>query len=201
MTEEEARRWIAERFGDDAYALVARFLDMVVAENAHQNLIAPSTVEHIWARHAVDSAQLIALAPAAGSWVDIGTGGGFPGMIVAILRGGETVLVEPRRRRAEFLIQSAALLGLNVRVCAVRVEAVRTKAAIMSARAVASVDKLLLAAGHCAASDTRWLLPRGQIAEGELADLQRRWAGTFHVEHSVTDPASSILVLDRVCRR
>lgn len=201
MTEGEARGWIEERFGSAACARVADFLRLVIAENLHQNLIAPSTLSQVWARHAVDSAQLIALGPPDGMWIDIGTGGGFPGMIAAILRPQETVLIEPRRRRADFLEQSAALLNINARVLASRVESVAMTGVVISARAVASVDKLLLAAGHCAVTDTRWLLPRGRMADRELAHVQQHWAGRFHVEQSVTDPASSILILDGVSRR
>ena len=98
MNEDQARDWAVERFGEDAAARIDWFLDRVVVENDQQNLISPSTIGTIWSRHAVDSAQLIPLADRAdGQWIDIGTGGGFPGMIVAIAWPGRVALSNPAR--------------------------------------------------------------------------------------------------------
>ena len=201
MTEDNAREWIAHRFGVVATDRLAAFLTMVVAENDAQNLIAPSTVAQIWSRHAMDSAQLVPMGQA-GLWIDIGTGGGFPGLVVAILRGDPMILVESRRRRAAFLDDCARLLNLrHVQIVSGKVESVTDVATTISARAVASVEKLLQIAAQCANRETRWLLPRGRLAEAELAELKRRWGGVFHVEQSLTDPASSILTIDGLTRR
>lgn len=198
MTEQEARDWIASRHGPAAEARVGAFLELLIAENQHQNLVAPSTIPMIWARHVVDSAQLARLGRP-GLWVDIGTGGGFPGMIVALLRPEPLLMVEPRARRAAFLAQCVAILGLiHARVVSAKVETVRDTAATISARAVAPVEKLLRMAAGCAKEGTRWLLPRGRLTAADLAFLQRNWRGAFHVEQSLTDPASSILVLEGV---
>ena len=206
MTEDDAKAWIAERFGAEATDRLAAFLDMVVAEAPHQNLIAPSTIPTIWDRHVVDSLQLVALAGAntgAKRWLDIGTGGGFPGMVVALVREGPIDLVEPRRRRADFLQLCVARLGLGgqVSVHASKVENATADAAIISARAVASLQNLLRSAAHCATKETRWLLPRGRFDEEELAALNQHWRFMFHVEQSVTNPESSIVVLDGVSAR
>lgn len=203
MTEDEGRDWIAARFGVAAVERIEHLLALVVAENSHQNLIAPSTVDAIWVRHAVDSAQLVGLASGDGLWLDVGTGGGFPGLVVALLRLGPVCLVEPRKRRAEFLSRCVVQLGLADRVSVVpsKVEAVHVKAAVISARAVGSIENLLLAAASCANANTRWLLPRGRSGSDVLITLRRDWTGMFHVEQSVTDAESSILVLDQVRRR
>jgi 16S rRNA (guanine527-N7)-methyltransferase len=203
MTEDEAKAWVAGRFGEHATGRVGAFLDMVVAEAPHQNLIAPSTIASIWARHAVDSLQLAGMAKEATSWIDIGTGGGFPGLVVAIVAPVRIVLVEPRRRRADFLGLCIAQLGLSDRVTveARKIETVVGTADIISARAVASVENLLHAAAHCATTGTRWLLPRGRLDEEELAALHKHWRFMFHVEQSVTNPESSIVVLDKVSAR
>ena len=154
----------------------------------------------------VDSLQLVALAGAESSakrWLDIGTGGGFPGMVVALVREGPVDLVEPRRRRADFLQLCVARLGLGgqVRVHASKVENATADAAIISARAVASLQNLLRGAAHCATKETRWLLPRGRLDEEELAALKQHWRFMFHVEQSATNPESSIVVLDGVSAR
>ncbi|HVF94607.1 MAG TPA: 16S rRNA (guanine(527)-N(7))-methyltransferase RsmG [Sphingomonas sp.] len=197
MTEAEARAWMAARYGSSVITQVDRFADMVIAANQTQNLIAPGTIETIWARHIVDSAQLIAHARADDqTWLDVGTGGGFPGMIVALCWPGRVVMVEPRRRRAEFLGEAVNALALGDRasVRAVKIEAVGEQADVISARAVASIEKLLQAAGRCATPKTRWILPRGRSSnEQDLAHL-------FHVEQSATDPESRIVLIDGVGR-
>lgn len=197
MIEEEARAAVVAIVGDDAASRVGQFLAMVVEENGRQNLIAPSTIDMIWRRHALDSVQLLHLANRDGLWVDIGTGGGFPGMVVAIARRQPMFLVEPRRRRAAFLQDSAKAMGLDhVTVFASRIETIgRHDAAVISARAVSNVENLLHAGRQCGTPATRWILPRGRIDPAELTVLTNRGV-MFHVEQSVTGAASSILVID-----
>lgn len=201
MTEDQAREWVVDRYGEPAAERIDHFLNLVIVENDQQNLVAPSTIPTIWARHALDSAQLIPLANRAdGQWIDIGTGGGFPGMVVALAWPGRMALVEPRKRRADFLRDCAERLGMadRVTVHAAKIEAVDVKADIISARAVATVENLLHAAAHCGKQNTRWLLPRGRLDEREIKTLKRQWRFVFHVEHSITSAESSIVILDRV---
>ena len=201
MTEAEARDRIIRQFGVPASERVAVFLAMVRAENAGQNLIAPSTVDQIWSRHALDSAQLAPLGRE-GLWIDIGTGAGFPGLVVALLWARPMLLVEPRRRRAAFLTQCVERLDLkHVRVAATKIEQIADIASTISARAVASVENILHMAARCAKEDTRWLLPRGRFSDTDVAALRQHWRGVFHVEQSLTDPESSILVIDGARRR
>jgi len=199
MTEDEARTWFTANFGEQKTKRVGWFLDMVREENSRQNLISPSTLDALWTRHAVDSAQLLFhVDHCTGAWLDIGTGGGFPGMIIAMLSERSVTMVEPRKKRAAFLADCVTTLGLDqARVEACKVEAIQASFAIISARAVASVEKLLQAAEHCATPDTCWILPRGQVGADELAALCRNTRKMFHVEHSLTDPRSSILIVDR----
>ena len=199
MTEDQAREMLAARFGPHRTERVAQFLALVVEENSRQNLVSPSTVNSIWARHALDSAQLLFhVEQSAETWLDIGTGGGFPGIVVALLFEGAVTMVEPRRRRAEFLQHCVERLDVpRAHVIGRKVEAIAGQFAVISARAVASVEKLLQAAERCATPETRWILPRGRIEEDELAILQRDRTRMFHVEQSLTDPASSILIVDR----
>ncbi len=204
MSEDEAKLWIARHFGDAAVEAMRRLVDIVLAESARQNLIAPSTLAAMWTRHVVDSAQLLALVPSGnGIWLDIGSGAGFPGLVVAALTNRPVCLVEPRRRRAEFLEGAAFALGLDDRVtvqCA-RIEDVAVDAEIISARAVASLDSLFAWGAQCASSATVWILPKGRTALADVADAQRAWDGVFHVEHSITDPDSLIVLASGVTRR
>lgn len=197
MTEEESEEWVRARFGLQADALAA-FAQMVVDENARQNLIAPSTVAQMWSRHLLDSAQLIALAPEkVGTWIDVGPGAGFPGMVAALLLPGTSVLlIEPRRRRVEFLEVAARALKLsNVRLEATKVERAKPRTAdVISARAVATSSALIEATQHLRTVATRYILPRGRSGHAEVESLRGRWQGLFHVEQSLTDPESTIIV-------
>jgi 16S rRNA (guanine527-N7)-methyltransferase len=195
MTEEEARDWAKGEVDTTAFTKLERFVDLVVAENERQNLISPATVATIWERHVVDSLQLLTIVPAdAGRWLDIGTGGGFPGMVLAIAGAQPILMVEPRRKRAEFLSACVVELELtDARVAASKVEQVEWTADVITARAVAAVEKLLLAAAHCATTSTRWLLPRGTVDVASLPALCARHQLVFHVKQSLTHPDSSII--------
>ncbi|MEG3125057.1 16S rRNA (guanine(527)-N(7))-methyltransferase RsmG [Sphingomonas sp. GB1N7] len=204
MTKDEARNWIEEQFGDVALHRLSDFAHMVEMESARQNLIAASTLPMIWSRHIVDSAQLVLLSGKAdGPWVDIGTGAGFPGMIVGILSGLPTILVEPRRRRVDFLQDAVDRLALTdtISVVGSKIETAKVKAGIISARAVAPVSALLESAVHTARKDTLWLLPKGRSAREEVAQAKLSWHGTFHVEQSITDPTSLIVIASGIARR
>lgn len=202
MTEKDARAWAAARFDSAAMDRLDRLAAIVLTESERQNLIARSTLDAIWARHIVDSLQLVALGPE-GRWIDVGTGAGFPGLAVAAVEPErEIILVEPRRLRAEYLGAAAALLGLhNVTVAATKVESVREKAKVISARAVSRIGALFGSAERCANNETIWLLPKGTSADEEVAEAQRTWHGVFHVEQSITNPGSAIVVARGVRRR
>ena len=200
MTEDDAQNWIRDRFGSEALARTQRFVDLLRDENTAQNLVSAVSLDAIWARHIVDSAQLIGLAQGLEGWLDIGTGAGFPGIVVAIMTGSTVVMVEPRRRRAEFLSRCVSALRLTeARVIQQRVEQVRDEQAmVISARAVASIDAILRKSTDLRTPTTQYLLPRGIMFANDLEDARRGWHGVFHVKHSVTDPTSGIVIAEQV---
>ena len=202
MTEDEARAWTAARFDSSALERLDHLATIVAAASERQNLIARSTLDAIWVRHIVDSLQLVSFGPE-GVWLDVGTGAGFPGLAIAAVEPDRSViLVEPRRLRADYLRDAVAALGLaNVTVTATRVEAVREKAKVISARAVSRITLLFASAHQCANNDTIWLLPKGTNADDEVAEARRTWHGVFHVEQSITSLDSSIVVARGVRRR
>nr|HMN53065.1 class I SAM-dependent methyltransferase [Sphingopyxis sp.] len=154
-------------------------------------------IPSLWVRHIADSAQLLALDPARdGLWVDLGSGPGLPGLVVAILSERPMLLVESRRRRCEFLRGVAADLDLtHVEVAEAPLERVGTRAAAtISARAFAPLDRLIALSTRFSTESTRWLLPKGRNAVKELALLPQPWQRMFHVEQSRTDVESRILV-------
>jgi 16S rRNA (guanine527-N7)-methyltransferase len=182
-------------------ARITAYVDLLKTAAEQQNLIAPSTIERVWERHVLDSAQLARFEPVDGaSWADIGSGAGLPGLVVALLTEGPITLIEPRRLRVEFLRETVSTLGLSKRVtieCA-KVERVEGRFDVITARAVAALDRMLAMAGHLAKPGTVWVLPKGRNAQSELAQARRNWHCDALVEQSCTDPESQILVLTRV---
>ena len=185
----------------ETFDRIAAYVELLKAAAERQNLIAPSTIETVWERHILDSAQLVRFEPFPGArWADIGSGAGLPGLIVTLLTEGPITLIEPRRLRAEFLHEAANTLGLSDRVSieAAKVERVGGSFDVITARAVAALDQLLGIAQHLSKSETVWVLPKGKNAQSELAQAQRNWQCDALVEQSRTDPDSQILVLTRV---
>ncbi|MCW5646236.1 MAG: 16S rRNA (guanine(527)-N(7))-methyltransferase RsmG [Sphingopyxis sp.] len=195
-----AREWLERTFTPTAvqWVRLERFAAMLVTENDRQNLIAASTIPTLWVRHIADSAQLLALdtRDGEGLWVDLGSGPGLPGLVVAILSERPMLLVESRRRRCDFLRAVVTELGLgHVEVAEAPLERVATRpAATISARAFAPLDRLIDLSARFSTESTRWLLPKGRNAVKELALLPQPWQNLFHVEQSRTDADSQILV-------
>jgi 16S rRNA (guanine527-N7)-methyltransferase len=203
--EEEARAWV-ERVFDVPRETMARldaFASLVRDENEHQNLISRSSAGSIWLRHIADSAQLLRFAPhSAASWVDLGTGAGFPGLVVAILHPGPVTLVEERRLRADFLRRAGAALNLRIEVLAAKAERIPPRPFdVISARAFAPLGRLLDLGTGFSTIKTVWLLPKGRNAQSELEALDRSWQGSFRLEPSVTDPEAQIIVAEGVTRK
>lgn len=201
MTEEEARAWLDEQFSVSRETLgkLEKYIAMLFTAMDEQNLIAESTKPHVWARHIVDSAQLVPLANGAdkeGPWVDLGSGAGLPAIVAAILTDRPLLMIESRRKRVEFLTAVVDALGLrHAAIHGGRVErAVSMDAAIISARAYAPLPRLFDSAIHLSTERTIWLLPKGRNAENELEAVRPTWQGVFHVERSLTDPDSAIIV-------
>lgn len=208
MTEGEARAWLQDRFdvSRETWARLEAFVAALLEENANQNLIAASTCDQVWARHIVDSAQLLLHAPESdgGLWLDLGSGPGLPGLVIAILSGRPVGLVESRRGRIAFLC--AMIEKLSLSHCTVfgrRLEALELNVpvSVISARAFAPLDKLFEKAVGFSGKQTIWLLPKGKNCHNELQQVRPAWQGVFHVERSVTDLESFILVARSVRKR
>ena len=179
-----------------------RYSTLLVEENQSQNLVAAASVPHLWTRHIVDGAQLLGLGGPPGSWCDIGSGPGLPGLVIAILGGLPMTLNEPRKLRADFLRRSVAALALDrVYVAECKAERLEGKFDFVTARAVARLDKLFGMACHLAHSETKWLLPKGEKAQSELDEARGTWQGEFRLVPSRTHPASAIVIAEHVQRR
>ncbi len=207
MSEEEAQALLAERFHvpRETLARLAAFVDLLRSDNERQNLIARGTFDNIWSRHILDSAQLVRFVPDdAETWLDLGTGAGFPGLVVAAIHPARLTMVESRRLRVEFLLRAAEVLALppETRILCTPVERMEQASFdVISARAFAPLDRLLDLAQRFAAPETRWVLPKGRNAQSELDAVRKSWQGMFHVEPSLTDPEAGIIVAEQVSRK
>jgi 16S rRNA (guanine527-N7)-methyltransferase len=179
----------------ETFGKLKAYVALLREEAARQNLISASTLGCIWERHILDSAQLVRFEPHAGaSWVDIGSGAGLPGIVIACLVEGPVTLIEPRRLRAEFLHKCCEALRINASVFAGKAERAEGKYDVITARAVARLGETLRISQHLSTIKTVWALPKGRSADAELAEARRAWQGMFHVEQSVTDADSRIVV-------
>jgi len=189
--EEVAKRPVSRETFERLGAYVALLKD----ENDRQNLVSAATLENVWERHIFDSAQLVRFEPRAGaSWIDIGSGAGLPGIVIACLVEGPVTLVEPRRLRVDFLHKAAESLDLGAQIICAKAERVSGSYDVITARAVANLSDLLKLSAHLSTRNTVWALPRGRNGPAELADAKHAWQGAFHVERSVTDADSWIVV-------
>jgi 16S rRNA (guanine527-N7)-methyltransferase len=205
MDEQAARDWLAHHcdVSRETFERLDKFAAFLAEANKQQNLVAGATLSSVWARHIIDSAQLIRLGNGRDRWLDLGSGAGFPGLILAAL-GASVTLVEERRLRVDFLARAADVLEVSNRVEIVRSRVEMFEAppfATISARAFAPLDRLFSVAAHLAAPQTRWVLPKGRNAKSELEAAQASWQGEYRLEPSVTDRDAMIVVAERVRRK
>ena len=179
---------------------LAHFKVLVVDENQRQNLISPSSAVDFDTRHIADAVQLAELGKV-GSWCDVGSGAGRPGIVIALITGAPMTLIEPRRLRAEFLRRAVSELKLNAEVCEMKAERVPAHFENITARAVAELSKLFAITEHLAQRGTRWILPKGRSAQKELEAAGQSWQGAFTLVPSRTSDEAMILVAEGVRRR
>lgn len=199
MTEVEAKAQVASLLGVDALAKLERYAELLVAENEIQNLVSRNTVPILWSRHILDGAQLARFARRKDvSWLDVGSGPGLPGVVLAAAGRWQVTLVEPRTRRVEFLQRALTASEIEARIIPSDVADVEGSFHLITARAVASVDRMLEMTRHLRLPGTRYILPAGRKASDDVEAASRRWHAVFHVEQSVTAPDSGIVLVDRV---
>lgn len=189
---------------DETLELLGRLEALVRQWTARINLISPASIPDIWNRHILDSAQLFRLAAPGALWVDLGSGGGFPGIVLAILArelepGRRFHLVESDQRKTAFLRKAVQELGLSVDLHPKRVEMVPPLGAeTVTARALAPlVDLLPLVHRHMLPSG-RAILPKGARAQEEIARAREVWHFDLTVEPSRTEAQSQILVIENL---
>lgn len=199
IDETSARDYVREH-ADDAAAVdrIVLLIDRLKEENSRQNLVAAATIPVVWQRHIADSAQILAHVPRGTSpWLDLGSGAGFPGLIISILRPEEEIiLVESRAKRIDWLGRMVEELGLSqCRIEGQRLEQVETRpVATITARAFAPLRDIFSLSARFSTAHTCYVLPKGRSAAQELADAPKWIRQGFHVEQSLTDREAGIVI-------
>jgi 16S rRNA (guanine527-N7)-methyltransferase len=199
----EAVRAIADVSRETLDAL-SLYADLLRRWQRTTQLVAPSTLDTLWSRHMADSAQLLRLAPGARRWADLGSGGGFPGLVVALcMRGVEGALVhlvESNARKCAFLRAVIRETGAPARVHDARIEAVLPSLAheldVVTARALAPLSKLLRLAAPALRAGCIGLFMKGEEARGELTAAERIWNMRAELLPSLTDPKAAIIKVE-----
>lgn len=178
------------------------YVDLLLTWNRRIGLIGRHTESAIWTRHILDSAQLSALRQARDdTLVDLGSGAGLPGLVLAILGAGDTHLVEANQRKAVFLREAARATLADVTVHPTRIEKIANlKAHTVTARALAPVDQLLAYAHRIMAPDGQCLFLKGRQADAELTAAQKNWTMQLDRHPSHSDPAGVILRIREIRR-
>jgi 16S rRNA (guanine527-N7)-methyltransferase len=186
-----------------------RFVATLLTWQRRINLIAPATVGELWTRHIADSLQLVALAPAARVWADLGSGGGFPGLVIACVLGetpgAHVHLIENNGKKAAFLREAVRLTGAAAIVHRGRIEQVLAtideRVDVITARALAPLADLLALGEPLLKTGAQALFPKGQDVEAELTEAAKYWNIEATLVPSRTDPRGRIVAVQRAERR
>ena len=193
------------RFGlvGDVIDRLDRYVALVGAWQARLNLVGPATLPDIWGRHVADSLQLGGLGGGGRVWMDMGAGGGFPGVVLGIALDVErVVLVESIAKKCAFLREAVAATGARCEVANARVEALPPlRPDVITARALASLDKLFGWGLRHARRDTAWVLPKGMRHAEEIHAAQQEYDFAYKIVPSMTDAQARVVVAHGVTRR
>lgn len=179
-------------------------LDIYAAElnrwNRAINLVAPKTLAQVWGRHFLDSWQVVDLAGAVdGPWLDLGSGGGFPGLVAAACQPAPVTLVESDGRKSVFLRETARKMGVDVAVRAERIESIEPfVAAMITARALAPLHRLFEYCHEFSGPGTRMLFLKGQDVDGELTEAGKYWKFDVSRHPSQSDPRGVVLSISEL---
>ena len=189
----------------ETFDKLAAFAELVRKWNPKINLVSKNSLDHLWQRHILDSVQVFELADGEGHWVDLGSGGGFPGIVVAILnqeaQNFQVTMVESDQRKCAFLRTAIRELSLTASVKTERIEQLDgLEADILSARALADLTQLLDFTELHLNPDGTALFPKGQNWESEDSDAKQVWSYALEAVESKTNPAAAILKIKDIAR-
>lgn len=186
-----------------------RFVDLLLTWQKTTHLISPATVPHLWTRHVADSLQLLDLAPQARVWVDLGAGGGFPGLVIACAlagrEGARVHLVESNQKKAAFLREAVRITGAPAVVQAMRIEKFVAyftgHVEVVTARALLPLKSLLSQCFPLVSRGALGLFPKGQDVDAELTQASKYWNIDCTLVPSRTDSLARIVMVRALERR
>ncbi len=190
----------------ETFDALCAFEDLVRKWSPKINLVSKADLSSLWSRHIQDSAQIFSHAPTMGHWVDIGSGGGFPAVVAAILSRGagcdhRFTLVESDKRKCAFLRTASREIGLSLTVCSERVEELKPlNADILTARALANLTALVGFAERHLNSDGVAIFPKGETWENEHHAAKDVWSYRYEAIRSETNPAAAVLIIQDIAR-
>jgi 16S rRNA (guanine527-N7)-methyltransferase len=193
----------------ETLARLDQLVDVLLVWREKMSLFARSTIPRIWTRHIADSLQLLDLAPDARTWIDLGSGAGFPGLVIACALadqpGAEVHLVESTGKKATFLREAVRITGAPAVVNAERIEqfvkCFDGRADVVTARALAPLKSLLDQSVGLLKTGTIALFPKGQDVEAELTEAAKYWNINYNLAPSRTDPNGRIVIVRALKRR
>jgi 16S rRNA (guanine527-N7)-methyltransferase len=191
-------------YSDAQIADLTKFQALLAEWNEVMNLVGPLTIATYWTRHALDSSQLLALAPEARTWADLGAGAGLPGVVLAILlkghEGAKVHLIESMTKRCRFLEVAVKALDLPAEVHNVRAEELKLKVDVVTARACAPMTKLFGFAEPYLHRGALGLFLKGQDVAAELTEASKAWKFASELSTSQSDPRGRIVQVKRLSR-
>ena len=201
LAEDRARALELTPVSREIAARLDRFVALLLDRQQRLNLIAPSTIPNVWTRHVADSLQLLELAPQARTWIDLGSGAGFPGLVIACALadapGAEVHLVESTGKKSDFLREAARHIGVPATVHGVRIEDFSKnwtlRPDIVTARALAPLDEILALAHPFSKTGAQGLFLKGQDVGSELTLASKYWKFEPVLVPSKTSPNSRIV--------
>jgi 16S rRNA (guanine527-N7)-methyltransferase len=186
-----------------------RFIELLGQWQTKTNLVAPSTLTHLWTRHVADSLQLVDLGPAAMGWIDLGSGGGFPGVVLACALaerpGARVHLVERNAKKAAFLREAIRVTAspgvVHLSEIGDIVDTIEDRIDCVTARALAPLNQLLGFAEPLVRNGAKALFLKGQDVDAELTEANQYWNIQPHLHSSRTGGGGWIVELDQIERR
>jgi 16S rRNA (guanine527-N7)-methyltransferase len=194
----QIQQWVDAEASAQVVEKLQQYVDLVLATNAQYNLMGPKEADHIWQRHILDSAQLYSMVQDLHPRLvmDIGSGAGFPGIVLSIMGVEQTILVESIQKKAKFLQQVIDTLGLPAEVRPERVEDLNGPIPdVITARAISALDNILTWTRHLCYPTTTLLLLKGEKAQEEIDIAQKHWRFEYTLTPSVTSPTGQIIKL------
>ena len=191
-----------ENVSRETFERLRVYAQLLVNWNPSAGLVGEATLNQLWVRHFLDSAQLLRFRPKRPScWLDLGTGGGFPGMVLAIIAAERApecrfTLVESNQRKCQFLGSVVRKTGVEVKIKPFRAEELEPEEAdVVTARALAPMKRLLALAYRHLGNDGFGLFPKGRNVQEEIAEARKEWRFNLQMHPSVSDTSGSVLVV------